>query len=113
MPISKKISNARILALEVLHFCNPERTYSTSSAHLVNAAETFLAGDRPHEDATPEPEPFVEGGTYALEDLNAFRSAVADKRKINAIKHFRALFGCGLKDAKDCVEILLGEKSFR
>lgn len=34
------------------------------------------------------------------------RDLLRTKGKIDAIKEFRAMTGCGLKDAKDCVEAM-------
>jgi hypothetical protein len=47
--------------------------------------------------------PGAHGCAY-LKKLSAFSRAATGKGKIAAIRRYREVFGCGLKEAKDAVE---------
>lgn len=48
--------------------------------------------------------PFVGDCTALLRKLSPIFKAASEGNKILAIKEVRSLTGCGLKEAKDCVE---------
>lgn len=52
--------------------------------------------------ATPPPPP----RELTTDEKVKIRDLLRTKGKIDAIKEFRAMTGCGLKDAKDCVEAM-------
>jgi ribosomal protein L7/L12 len=59
-----------------------------------------LAMRRP---AGPPPPPPRD---LTADEKSKIRELMRAGRKIDAIKEFRAMTGCGLKDAKDCVEAM-------